>query len=127
MTNSGKLVLFGLDEDDTELLLQNIPLSDQSSEPQRLRPGHKGEPATTLLALAVTAAALKAWVAFLALKGSKRNASYEFEIVRPNGERQIRRIQISSSRGAGIEKDIIRQLSELGVDTSILSEGADGA
>jgi hypothetical protein len=122
-----RIVLFGLDEDDADLLLPNIPASDQSREPQDLKPGHKGEPATTLLVIAITAAALKAWVAFLALQGRKRSFKYTFEIQRANGDRKTGTLEISASSGPEVEKDIIKQLAGLGIDTSLLGKVGDGA
>src|SRR5262249_40026983 len=97
MQDSDKIVLFGLDEDDADLLLPNVPASDQSREPQDLKSGHKGEPATALVAIAVTAAALKAWVAFMTLQGQKRKVAYKFQIRKANGDTQNGEIIISES------------------------------
>jgi hypothetical protein len=75
---------------------------------------------------AVTAAALKAWVAFLTLQGRKRSFRYSIEVQRANGERQTAAIEGSASSGPDVEKDIIRQLATLGIDISSLGDQAKG-
>jgi hypothetical protein len=119
---SDKIVLFDLDEDDADLLLPNIPAFDQSREPQKVKPGHKGEPATALVVIAMTAAALKAWVAFLAFQGRRRKFTTNFEIRRANGDEQKGSITISDIDAPNIERQIIEQLAQLNIDTSLLHE-----
>jgi hypothetical protein len=115
-----KILLLGLDEDEAELLLANIPKSDQSRESEELKPPFRGEPATTVIVLAATVAALKAWIAFLALKASKRTIVYKVEICRANGDRVSTNLEISKTDQPNNEKDIIKALGTIGIDTSLL-------
>jgi hypothetical protein len=115
-----KILLFDLDEDDAAMLLPNIPSSDHELQAQQLRPGQKGEPTTTLIAIAVTAAALKGWVAFLTFQAKKRSFRYSFEIQRANGDKETRRIEILKSDHPNLEKEIISKLTDVGVDMSLL-------
>jgi hypothetical protein len=123
MSVRDSIALFGLDEDDAALLLPNIPKNDQVREDQALRAGHKGEPASALIVIALTAAALKAWVAFLVLQGSKRSVTYSYEIRRENGERRTKTIKIVTSSSANVEANIIAQLAREDIDVSLLGNG----